>query len=117
MRNVLFLLLLACATSAKDVPLDEPFSLTPGESAVVDGVHITFDRVAQDSRCPPDVACIWAGDAEVKLRVGGDDVTLHTHGGMQYPKSAQVGGRTITLRGLSRAPYTATLVLTSARSR
>lgn len=112
MRNVLLLLLLGCATSTREVPLGEPFTLTPGESAMVDGVRITFERVGQDSRCPPDVTCIWAGDAEVKLTVGGVEVTLHTHGGTQYPGSASVAGRTITLKELSRAPYNATLVVT-----
>lgn len=116
MRNILLMLMLACATSTSEVPLGELFSLTPGKIAVVDGVQITFVRVGQDSRCPPDVQCIWAGDAEVKLSVAGDDVTLHTHGGTQYPKSARVAGRTITLRDLTRSPYTATLVVTRVSS-
>jgi hypothetical protein len=114
MKSVLLLLFLACAASSPPdtKPLGEPFSLTPGQSATVDGVQITFVAVTQDSRCPPDVQCVWEGDAEVKVRMGSDEVTLHTHGGERYANSASVGGRTITLRDLTRSPYTGTFVVT-----
>lgn len=112
MKNLILLLMLTCASSTPTTPLGDAFTLTPGNSVTVDGVQITFVGVGQDSRCPPDVQCIWEGDAEVRLRVGTEEVTLHTHGGTQYPNSATVGGRTITLRDLTRSPYTATLVVT-----
>lgn len=112
MRSLVFLLLLSCAVSTPTTPLGQPFTLTPGKSVTIDGVKITFAAVGQDSRCPPDVQCIWEGDAEVRLRVGTEEVTLHTHGGTQYPNSATVNGGTITLRELTRSPYTATLILT-----
>lgn len=112
MKNLILLLMLACASSTPTTPLGEPFTLTPGNSVTVDGVQITFVGVGQDSRCPPDVQCIWEGDAEVRLRVEAEEVTLHTHGGTRYPNSATVSGRTITLRDLTRSPYTATLVVT-----
>ena len=111
MRSLLFLLMLSCASSTS-TPLGEPFSLTPGKSVIVDGVPITFIAVGQDSRCPPDVVCVWEGDAEVRVRVGNDVITLHTHGGTQFPNSATVNGLTITLRDLTRSPYTATFVAT-----
>lgn len=113
MRSLVFLLMLSCALSTPTTPLGQPFTLTPGNSVTVDGVQITFRAVGQDSRCPPDVQCIWEGDAEVRLRVGNEEVTLHTHGGTQFSNSAKVNGRTITLRDLTRSPYTATLVVSS----
>src|SRR5712671_4055395 len=58
---------------------DVAFSLPLGKSAAVSGTgaRITFRRVTEDSRCPVDVTCIWAGDAKIELAVSrnasGDD--------------------------------------------
>jgi hypothetical protein len=43
--------------------LGEPFELKFGETAqmVDDRVSVTFDGVVEDSRCPLDVQCVWAG--------------------------------------------------------
>jgi len=112
MRSLLVLLMLSCAGSTPTPPLGQPFTLSPGQSVTIDGVRITFVAVGQDSRCPPDVQCIWEGDAEARFRVRNNEVVLHTHGGTQYPNSATVNGRTLTLRELTRSPYTATLVVT-----
>lgn len=43
------------------VPLDK--------SVVLKGVTIKFSEVLEDSRCPTDVNCIWAGRAIVKVEV------------------------------------------------
>ena len=43
------------ATQPTAVPLDQPFDLRAGQSAVVPGgLKVTFDRVVSDSRCPID---------------------------------------------------------------
>jgi len=43
-----------------------PFELAPGESvSLPDEATLRYVRVAADSRCPPDVQCIRAGDADV----------------------------------------------------
>ena len=48
-----------------------PFSLKVGQSAEVDGggllVHLS--EVTNDSRCPADVVCVWAGDVTVVLEM------------------------------------------------
>ncbi|MFD2697991.1 hypothetical protein ACFSQ0_08315 [Mesonia sediminis] len=31
--------------------------------------NLVFDDVAQDSRCPESVTCVWAGEAKVKLKL------------------------------------------------
>ena len=53
------------------VPLNEPFTLAPGEAAVLQsaGARILFVGVTGDSRCPADALCIQLGDATVHLRV------------------------------------------------
>ncbi|MDP2687194.1 MAG: hypothetical protein Q8O62_08230 [Aequorivita sp.] len=40
-----------------------------GETVIVKGVSIKFLEVIEDSRCPKDVTCIWAGRAIVKVEV------------------------------------------------
>lgn len=40
------------------------------ESLDADGLTMQFDRVVEDSRCPMDVTCVWAGDAVVRLTIG-----------------------------------------------
>ena len=45
-----------------------------GESAkaIHEGLKVEFDSVAEDSRCPKDVNCIWAGNAKILLKVEKD---------------------------------------------
>jgi hypothetical protein len=67
----LLLLLAACdepLTSAT-APIDREFVLAPGESSVVEEITVRFVRIAADSRCPADVVCVWAGDAQVQIVV------------------------------------------------
>jgi len=47
------------------------FELPVGKTAAVNGngVRITFKQVSEDSRCPTDVTCIWAGDARIELTI------------------------------------------------
>ena len=47
------------------------FELPVGQTAAVSGqdVRITFSRVTEDSRCPVDVTCVWAGDAKIELTI------------------------------------------------
>lgn len=46
-----------------------------GETLMLDGMSIQFVEVLEDSRCPKDVVCVWAGQAKVKLMVSRDDVS------------------------------------------
>jgi hypothetical protein len=65
-----------------------PFALRLGGEAQIEGtsIRLRFDRVIQDSRCPIDVLCVWAGVFEMVLvvDVGGGrtatEVTLDTLG-------------------------------------
>ena len=40
-----------------------------GDTLKVNGVMLTFYEVIEDSRCPTDATCIWAGQAKVRVRV------------------------------------------------
>ena len=60
----------ACLRSPVDAnaPLDAPFQLKAGGTAVVPGgLTIRFDEVSSDSRCPIDVICVHAGEAVVAM--------------------------------------------------
>ncbi len=60
-----------------DVPFDETFLIKVGESLTVGSIDLRFAfiKVSEDSRCPADVVCIWAGQVVVlvALEAGGDD--------------------------------------------
>ncbi len=51
--------------------LGEEFELAVHQTAQItaEKISVTFQQVLEDSRCPIDVTCIWAGLARVSLRV------------------------------------------------
>ena len=88
--------MLGCASggTARSVPLGQPFTLQPGERVALPGdASLRYLNIANDSRCPPDVQCIRAGDADVLFEfvstAGGaaEQVTLNT----EKAPSASIG--------------------------
>src|SRR5690242_756576 len=74
---VLFALLPAACASVPKVALPVEAQLHPGQRmALPEGANITYVDTANDSRCPPDVQCIHAGDADVRLRFVKPDAVL-----------------------------------------
>src|SRR5262245_51715943 len=67
----LMVTLAACDESlaGPTAPIDQEFVLAAGESSVVETISVRFVRVANDSRCPEDVVCVWSGDAQVQITV------------------------------------------------
>lgn len=106
------------------ITLALPFALDLLETARLDDeLVIRFAAVAEDSRCPEDVRCVWEGNAEISLVAAGlgrspTDLSLNTNPG--FPTTAVHLGYTIRLIGLepyprtdvdAPAPYRATLVV------
>jgi hypothetical protein len=62
-------MLAAVQTAPDDASLDQPFELSVGGTATVveTGTQLTFRTVQEDSRCPAQVNCIWAGRVVVEL--------------------------------------------------
>jgi hypothetical protein len=62
----------AARGARKKIVLNKNFVLSVGqEVSTADGkLKIKFVSVAEDSRCPKGVNCIWAGNARVMLQVG-----------------------------------------------
>lgn len=86
---------------------DSRVTLGLGESTQLsDGSRLSYSSLINDSRCAPNVQCVWAGDAEIALRWksahgSAQDIRLHTNpqGGAT---SARIGARTLTLVSLER---------------
>ena len=95
-------------TNAATVSIGDTFTLRAGEIAQVSGtqVQVAFKRVENDSRCPQDVQCVWAGDALVQLeiavaRTAWVPTTLHT---TLEPRKAAQFGYTVELVSLAPQP-------------
>ena len=76
----LLLVLAACGGTREPVgpaqPIDTTLTLAPGQATTVagsGGLGIRFDAVTEDSRCPMDAMCVWAGRAGVRLTVTGTE--------------------------------------------
>ena len=68
---VLALVSLPMSTLAKGVRLGDEFMMRIGQVVKVNGTHlrIEFVDVVEDSRCPSDVECGWAGNAALNLEL------------------------------------------------
>ena len=84
-------------------------TLKVGEATFVENVEIRFSGVLEDSRCPADVQCVWAGNAKAALGVGPrrgtqgptDQVLLNTTEGEDTGES---WGLQVTLIDLTPVP-------------
>lgn len=112
------LLTVACASTAdtNESSTDAASQPTVDESRVVlslgqstrlsDASQLSYTSLIDDSRCAPNVQCVWAGDAEIAMRWkpargSAQDIRLHTNvqGGAT---NARIGGHTLTLESLER---------------
>lgn len=104
----------------------EPFELRLGARALVAGeFRVTFERVAEESRCPTGAECVQAGNAAaafaVESDVGNATLTLNTG---RAPESAAAMGGELRLVELGPPPragavsdtsaYVATLIVSPA---
>jgi hypothetical protein len=106
----------------------QEFTIKVGQQLKLDGADLAlkFVAVPQDSRCPANVNCVWAGDAEVALESVHDKCTtalkLHTHQGSSTSNEGKVGAFRVKLvkldpyphteRKISPSDYVATLLVT-----
>lgn len=74
MKNLLIaiLILIPVVTNAQNDQADPPkiaIKVPLDGSVTINGITVKFLEVVEDSRCPKDVSCIWAGRAIVKVEV------------------------------------------------
>ncbi len=117
MRAAVVLMCLLCVTGCDEkspvgptVPLNERFTLSPGEVAAIEDadLRLQFVRVTGDSRCPGDAICIQGGDATVQVLAAGDgsdSSLLGLHTGDTSQASAVYQGVRITLVELQPYPF------------
>jgi len=72
--GLLAMLVTACSSSAYEYRKERPVThveVPLGEAALVanTGISVKFDSVEQDSRCPINAKCLWAGVAIVNVTV------------------------------------------------
>jgi hypothetical protein len=96
------------APTGPSVPLNQQFTLAPGEMATVQdtGLRVQFLGVMNDSRCPADALCIQGGDALVNIRVtdgGRNEYELHT--GDESQASITHNGHRISLVQVQPYPF------------
>ena len=117
--------LAGCAPAViKEAQLDQPFTLYVRQSVQVDTLQITFLGVPSDSRCPVDVECVWAGNAEIRLEVSlkesADEtvLTINSHAGPTEALYAGYRIRFVSLkperfsgRTINPAEYRVTLIV------
>jgi len=84
-----------------------------GENRFLDEyqMNVTFKGISEDSRCPKDVNCIWAGVAVAQVEVMGTATRPMTlslasldNKGRNYHQSADFNGYTITLTEVNPYP-------------
>ena len=93
---------------------DIPVLLNSGDKITfTNGLNITL-RGITDSRCKPDVQCIWAGEIEIELAVigGGINPSQTTKLGTVVKKSAALGDYIFTLIAATETSATITVTRT-----
>ena len=85
------------------------FEMKIGETVGVGDLRLTFKSVEGDSRCPIDAVCVWAGDAEIALKIeqGSQAAVAALHTTLE-PKKTEWNGYTIALVSVAPSRNSAT---------
>lgn len=118
------------AAAPESARVGREFTIKVGRTLTLKGetLRLRFVKVAADSRCPKNVDCVWAGNAEVLIEVGNGGamsrrtLSLNTNAGQGRAGEATYGRYTVKLVSLSPYPsntrkirqnqYVATLLVT-----
>ena len=109
LSSLLPLSLTACASTATGseaaIADGTDFDMQVGQTVTLaDSSRLRYLRVVNDSRCPPDVQCVWAGDAIVAFEwspAGETAQGFELHTGLE-PRSHAIGTRQLVLKSLER---------------
>ena len=85
------------------------FEMKIGETVGVGDLRLTFRSVEGDSRCPIDAVCVWAGDAEIALKIeqGSQAAVAALHTTLE-PKKTEWNGYTISFVSIAPSRNSAT---------
>ena len=104
----------------------QEFEIKIEQEAVIEGedLAIKFDSVLEDSRCPEGAACVWSGNAKVRLKLSKQKKTpetldLNTNMGQKSSSYSNYEIKLVSLKPhpktdttLQQNEYKATLVVT-----
>jgi hypothetical protein len=105
------------AYASDGAEIGEPFTLKVNQTEHLEsaGLDVTFVNVTEDSRCPSDVTCVWAGQVsvvvDVKAPSGSNQLTLTLTGGQSEAKA--VGNYSIRLADIQPYPLSTKEILPS----
>ena len=97
----------AAAPQPQVVEPGAPVTLAPGETASIGGTstRVRFLAVTEDSRCPRDTTCIWAGEVKVSIEIR-EASKQPTRVQMKEGGSADAGQWRLTLVSVEPHPMT-----------
>jgi hypothetical protein len=104
---MLAVLAMTACSNDPTAPLNRAFTLDVGQTVSVDDAELSikFVRVTEDSRCPANVQCIWAGNGQIEIEARDDGqpnkLSLNT---MEGVKEVVVGLYRIQLLALDPSP-------------
>jgi hypothetical protein len=75
MKPLLIIAALSLTACATVPPANAGPTAGLNQTAVVDGIRIRPIEVVEDSRCPANVQCVWAGRLVVRARMSGSGWT------------------------------------------
>lgn len=88
---VFIVLFLFSGCSKKTILPTIPFELTFNQQGTLsaNGTELTvqFTQLVEESRCPPNVQCIWAGQVAVKLKINNSEQFIVGLNHSNYPSS------------------------------
>jgi hypothetical protein len=103
---LVFLLLTGC--NKKTILPTVPFELTFNQQRTLsaNGTQLTvqFTQLVEESRCPPNMECIWAGQVAIKLKINNtQELTL---GLMHpdFPSTQQIDNHSYSLQQVRYSP-------------
>jgi hypothetical protein len=105
--GIIAVLAATACSSDPTAPLNRAFTLDVGQTVSVDDAELSikFLRVTEDSRCPLNAQCVWAGNGQIEVEVRDDGqpnkLTLNT---MEGAKEVVVGRYRIQLVSLDPKP-------------
>lgn len=117
------------ARAAQAPRVGREFGIKDGQTVTLarESLRLRFVRVAEDSRCPTGVECVWAGNAEVLVEVGtrnrrvSKTLRLNTNVSPERPAEDKYRGYTVRLvrldphpragRKIRQGEYTAALLV------
>lgn len=108
MKHFFFYFLLVLFTACES-PLtnhvydyNEEFEMTLGEEVRIgrERIQVEFVDVLEDSRCPSNVTCVWAGNGKVQIRFDRNNIQLNT-----YLEPQKVSTENVNIQLVSLEPY------------